>query len=119
MPLRVRASVCGRGERDRDILEAREAGELGRRQARQPVAAQMEVPVVNTHEPRARARACMSADARVSRTARARDPSPRRMSFPRHAHACVRGASVRACAYIRDGFQMVRESERDNRERCL
>ena len=42
VPLRVRASVCGRGERDRDIPEAREAGELGRRQARQPVAGQVE-----------------------------------------------------------------------------
>ena len=89
MPLRVRASVCGRGERDRDILEAREAGELGRRQARQLVAVQPEVPVVNTHEQGARARACMSADARVSRPARACDPSGRRMSLPRHAHARV------------------------------
>jgi len=63
----VRACVCGRGERDRDIPEAREAGELGRRQARQPVGVQPELPVVNTHEQRASARACMSADARVSR----------------------------------------------------
>ena len=45
VPLRVRASVCGRGERDRDIREAREAGKLGRRQARQPVAVQQEDPV--------------------------------------------------------------------------
>ena len=45
VPLRVRARVCGRGERDRDILEVREAGELGRRQARQPVAGQREGPV--------------------------------------------------------------------------
>ena len=41
----VRTSVCGRTERDRDILEAREAGELGRRQTREPVAVQREVPV--------------------------------------------------------------------------
>ena len=59
MPLRVRASVCGRGERDRDILEAREAVELGRRQARQPVVAQIEDPVGNTpSKERARAHAC-------------------------------------------------------------
>ena len=45
VPLRVRASVCGRGERDRDIPEAREAGELGRRQERQPVAVEIEDPV--------------------------------------------------------------------------
>ena len=45
VPLRVRASVCGRAERDRDIHEAREAVELGRRQARQLVAAQNEDPV--------------------------------------------------------------------------
>ena len=45
VPLRVRASVCGREERDRDILEAIEAGELGRRQARQLVAVQTEVAV--------------------------------------------------------------------------
>ena len=45
MPLRVRAGVRGRGERDRDILEAREAGELGRRQGRQLVSVQIEVPV--------------------------------------------------------------------------
>ena len=45
VPLRVRACVCGRAERDRDIPEAREAGELGRRQASQLVAFQIEVPV--------------------------------------------------------------------------
>ena len=45
VPLRVRASMCGRGERDRDIHEAREAGELGRRQTRQLVAVQSEEPV--------------------------------------------------------------------------
>ena len=45
VPMRVRAGVCGREERDRDIREARVVGELGRRQARQPVAVQPEVPV--------------------------------------------------------------------------
>ena len=45
VPLRVRTSVCGRAERDRDIREAREAGELGRRQTRQLVAGQREPPV--------------------------------------------------------------------------
>ena len=98
VPLRVRAGVCGRGERDRDIPEAREEGKLGRRQGRQLVAGQIEDPVGNTREQGACARACMSADARVSRAARARVPSPRRMSLPRHTHARVRGASVRACA---------------------
>ena len=121
--------VCGRAcageERDRDIPEAREAGELGRRQARQLVTEQPEFPVGNTHEQAARARACMSADARVSRAACAHDPSPRRMSLPRHAHARVRGGSVCAgavCARVhafRDRFQRVRESEREDRERCL
>ena len=53
------ASVCGRGERDRDIPEAREAGELGRRQARQLVVVQPEGPVGNTpSKERARAHAC-------------------------------------------------------------
>ena len=48
--------MCGRGEGDRDIPEAREAGELGRRQPRQPVIVQIEGPVGNTHEQAARAR---------------------------------------------------------------
>ena len=34
-----------RARRDRDIPEVRESGELGRRQARQPVAGQIEGPV--------------------------------------------------------------------------
>ena len=56
MPLRVRACVCGRGERDRDIREAREAVELGRRQSRELVAVKIEGTVGNTHERRACAR---------------------------------------------------------------
>ena len=52
MPLRVRASVCGRGERDRDIPEAREAGELGRRQGCELVVVQREAPVGNTQSRR-------------------------------------------------------------------
>ena len=85
VPLRVRASVCGRGERDRDIPEAREAGELGRRQARQPVALQRKDPVGKTHEQRARARACMSADARAR--------------VPQAAGAChSRAMRMRVCA---------------------
>ena len=112
VPLRVRASVCGRAERDRDIPEAREAGELGRRQARQLVALQIDAPVVNTHEQGARARACTSADARVSRATNPPAPSRRRMSLPRHAHARVRGATVCARVCIHPRFQRVREGDR-------
>ena len=84
--------VCGRGERDRDILEDREAGELGRRQARQPVAVQTEVPVVNTQsKERARAHACQPM--RVS----AENLSDR--------ERCL-------CACMWDQFQRVREGDR-------
>ena len=92
VPLRVRASVCGRGERDRDIPEAREAGELGRRQAHQLVVAQLEDTVGNTHEQeRARAHACQPM--------RACQQGRSRMSLPRHAHARVRGTNARTCVY--------------------
>ena len=66
MPLRVRASVCGRGERDRDIPEAREARELGRRQGCELVVVQTEVPVVNTHE-KERAHECRGVREREQR----------------------------------------------------